>query len=112
MTTTTSTRGEKISSETRYYIMSFDKNVERFATAARGHWAVENSLHWTLDVTFKEDASRVRKDHAPENFALVRKVAMNILRAETSIKKSIPQKMIKAVLNKDYHEKLLRFTGF
>ncbi len=110
--TTTSMRGEKTSSETRYYIMSFLPDVERFSEAARGHWGVENALHWTLDVTFREDGSRVRKDYAPENFSLVRKLALNILRSESSIKKSIPQKMIKAALSKDYHELLLRLTGF
>jgi predicted transposase YbfD/YdcC len=112
MTTTQSTRGEKTSIETRYYIMSFLPDVERFAAAVRGHWRVENSLHWTLDVTFREDESRVRKDHAPANFSLVRKLAMNILRAEKSIKKSIPQKMIKAALNPEYQEFLLRSAGF
>jgi predicted transposase YbfD/YdcC len=112
MATTTSTRGEKTSCETRYYIMSFSENVKRFSEAARGHWAVENSLHWTLDVTFREDGSRVRKDHAPVNFSLVRKLALNILRGNKSSKKSIPQKMIRAALNKEYHESLLRLTGF
>jgi predicted transposase YbfD/YdcC len=56
-----------------------------FAAAVRGHWGIENSLHWVLDVTFREDDCRVRKDHVPENLSLVRRAALNLLREEKAI---------------------------
>jgi predicted transposase YbfD/YdcC len=76
---TTSFRRNKKSTEIRYYIMSFKQDTERFAKAVRGHWGIENKIHWTLDVTFGEDQCRVRKDWAPQNFSLMRKLAMNVL---------------------------------
>jgi predicted transposase YbfD/YdcC len=66
--------------ESRYYLLS-DGDVERFAQAVRGHWGIENAAHWVLDVTFDEDAHRVSKDHAPENPAILRRLAMNLFRA-------------------------------
>ena len=91
--------------------MSFTTNVDRFATAVRGHWRIENSIHWVLDVTFGEDDSRVRRDHAPTNFSLIRKLALNILKTDKISKKSMPQKMLKASLSPEYRESLLRLTG-
>jgi predicted transposase YbfD/YdcC len=112
MAITESVRTGKVTKEVRYYIASFQPDVERFAKAVRGHWAVENGLHWTLDVTFREDESRVRKDHAPRNFSLIRKLALNLLRADKTVRKSITQKMIKASVDPAYHETLLRVEGF
>lgn len=112
MAITESVRSGKVTKEVRYYIASFQPDVERFAKAVRGHWAVENGLHWTLDVTFREDESRVRKDHAPRNFSLIRKLALNLLRADKTVRKSITQKMIKASVDPAYHETLLRVEGF
>lgn len=109
---TESYKNGKTTQEVRYYIMSFSCNVERFARAVRGHWGVENKLHWVLDVTFGEDSSRIRKDHAPANMSLVKKLALNLLRQETSCKKSIPKKMLKAALNSKYHTSLLQLAGF
>ncbi len=69
-------------SQTRYFLISDrDADVERFAKAVRGHWGIENSAHWVLDVTFGEDASRTSKDHGPENLAILRRLAMNLFRA-------------------------------
>lgn len=68
-----------ISEETRYYITSL-RNVESFARAVRAHWGVENSLHWCLDMTFHEDYSRIRKDNSAENMAVVRHIALDILK--------------------------------
>ena len=73
----------KLSSERAFYIASKGvTTAESFAKAARSHWAVENSLHWVLDVTFREDECRVRKDHAPQNFSALRKFALALLRTD------------------------------
>lgn len=64
----------------RYYVSSATLSPERFAAAVRAHWAIENSLHWVLDVTFDEDRARNRKDNAPENLAILRKLALNVMR--------------------------------
>jgi len=71
--------GEHTTTERRYYISSLVANAKQIADAIRSHWAVENSLHWVLDVTLREDESRVRKDHAPENMAMVRHIILNML---------------------------------
>ena len=64
----------------RYYLASAALTPERFAAAVRAHWRIENSLHWVLDTTFDEDRARTRKDHGPENLAILRKLALNLLR--------------------------------
>ena len=69
----------KVSCERRFFISSLPANARQIAQAARAHWAIENTLHWTLDVVFNEDQSRVRKDHAPQNMAIVRHVVLNML---------------------------------
>jgi predicted transposase YbfD/YdcC len=101
-------RDGKNTQEIRHYLLTFG-NVSRFAKVTRGHWGIENSLHWVLDVTFGEDACRVRKDHAPENFSSVRKLALNILRQNKSTKLSIPRKQARAARNTSYLDELLRF---
>ncbi|MFN9174155.1 MAG: ISAs1 family transposase, partial [Synechocystis sp.] len=73
----------------------------------RSHWGIENQLHWVLDVAFNEDASRIRKDHAPENFALIRHIAVNLLRRETSVKVGLKAKRLKAGWNDDYLSTIL-----
>lgn len=93
--------------EQRYYLVSLNGDVERFAHCVRSHWGIENQLHWTLDVAFSEDACRIRKDHAPENLALVRHVALNLLKQETSAKVGIKAKRLKAGWNDDYLAKVL-----
>lgn len=69
----------EISCDRRFFISSLPANAKQIATAVRAHWAIENTLHWTLDVVFNEDQSRVRKDHAPQNMAIVRHVVLNML---------------------------------
>lgn len=90
-----------VSSEKRYYISSLEPDSKKLAHAIRSHWEVENRLHWCLDVTFGEDACRTRKDHAPENLNIMRKITMNILRL-SPVKRSMPKKRLRACLNNDY----------
>lgn len=79
--------GEKTSIERRFFISSLPADAGRIAQAVRAHWMVENNLHWTLDVVFNEDQCRIRKDHAPENMAIVRHFTLNMLHnAQTSFK--------------------------
>ena len=74
------TRNERpTSTRTRYYLSSAPPHPEAFARAVRGHWAIENSLHWVLDVTFDEDRARNRRDNGPENLAILRRLTLNLL---------------------------------
>jgi predicted transposase YbfD/YdcC len=93
-------RDGKECSEVRYYISSLRPGVKRFADAVRGHWGIENALHWTLDVTFDEDRSRIRKDYGPDNFALLRRFALSLLQQDTS-PGSIKKKRKRAAWNND-----------
>jgi len=93
--------------ERRHYIASIKQNAEIFAHAVRAHWAIENKLHWVLDVTFKEDASRVRKDNGAENLGIVRHIALNILRQDKNSKISVKSRRYKATLEPEYANKIL-----
>ncbi len=99
--------GQAPTVEQRYYLLSLDGDVERFARSVRSHWGIENQLHWVLDVAFNEDASRVRKDHAPENLALIRHIAINLLRQDTSTKVGIKAKRLKAGWDNVYLSRIL-----
>ena len=77
--------------------------------AVRGHWSIENSLHWVLDIAFREDESRVRKDHAPENLSVLRHIALNLLKQDLSKKLGIKNKRLVAAWNNDFLIHL--FTG-
>jgi Transposase DDE domain len=99
--------GKPTTLEQRYYLVSLDGDVQRFAQSVRSHWGIETQLHWVLDVAFNEDASRIRKDHAPENLALIRHVALNLLRQDTSTKVGIKAKRLKAGWNNDYLARIL-----
>ncbi len=78
---------DRVTVEDRYYIGRFKDDERRFGEAVRGHWGIENGLHWVLDITFGEDRNRTRKGHGPENFAVVRHVAVNLLNGYTHHKK-------------------------
>src|SRR5680860_851533 len=94
--------GAKRTSERRFYISSLEPNSKQIGDAIRAHWGIENKLHWCLDVTFKEDACRTRAGHAAENFNVIRKITMNLLRQDTSMKRSIPKKRLYAALHDQY----------
>lgn len=99
-------RGQE-TSEVRYFISSASGSAELFARAIKDHWKIETTLHWTLDVTFREDASRLRKDHGPQNLALLRRIAVSLLKNETSIKASIKGKRLLAGWDQSYLLKIL-----
>ena len=98
---------DNISTETSYYISSVEKNAAKIARAIRNHWHIENSLHWVLDVCFDEDRCRVRKDHAPENMAILRHIALNLIKQEKSFKDSVKTKRLKAAWENSYLLKIL-----
>lgn len=93
--------------ERRYYLSSLPLNAKAFATAVRGHWGVENPLHWTLDVTFREDQSRARTKNAAQNLATLRRIALNLIKKNPQEKISQRQKRILAALDTAFLEQLL-----
>jgi len=93
--------------ERRYYLSSLQAEAVRFARAVRGHWSVENSLHWVLDVVFGEDQSRARSGFAAENSAATRRLAVNLLRRDKICKRSIKGKLLRAALDPDYLKRIL-----
>ena len=97
----------KTSVEIRYFISSLENDAHKLAEAIRGHWSIENSLHWVLDVALKEDNSRIRKDHAPANFAVLRHIAINIISQNKSRKLSVRSKRFLATLDEEYSTELL-----
>ncbi len=98
--------GEKTSTECRYFLCSFPER-DRFAAIVRGHWGIENQQHWVLDVQFGEDACRARQDHSAENLALIRRMALNVLRHNGPPRDSIRRRKLRAALNDDYRLRLL-----
>lgn len=99
--------GEKTTIEFRYYISSLKPDAKKIASTIRKHWSVENSLHWCLDVIFREDQCRVRIGEAAENFSLLRKIALICLKQETSLKGGIQTKRLKAAWDLRYLLKVL-----
>ena len=94
-------------SQPRYYISSLAAPAEQLLAAVRSHWSIENSLHWTLDVTFREDQCRVRKDHGPQNLATLRQISHNLLKKENTLKVGIQGKRLNAGWREDYLLKVL-----
>ena len=101
----------KIDSETttsrRYYLNSFESDAQIFAHAVRSHWGVENSLHWVLDVGFKEDDCPIHSENAPENLAQLRKMSLNLLSQEKTAKIGVANKRLKAAWDNQYLAKVL-----
>jgi predicted transposase YbfD/YdcC len=94
--------GESLAVEERYYLSSLPADAKRLNEAVRSHGSVENSLHWVLDVTFPEDASRIKKENTPEDFGLLRRLALCLLKKETSSKRSIRGKRLRASRDDGY----------
>lgn len=97
---------DRVEQDTAYYISSLPPNARQTLNATRQHWAVENSLHWVLDVTFREDDARIRKNNSPQNFAVLRQIALNILKQDPS-GLSLRQKRYRAALDDSFLLKLL-----
>lgn len=91
----------------RYFISSWGASAQAFLKSVREHWQIENGLHWVLDIAFREDESRIRKDHAPQNMAVLRHMALNLLKQDTSIKVGIAAKRKMAGWDNDYLLKVL-----
>ena len=100
--------GVHITQETRYFISSLPNDAERFAEAARGHWGIENSLHWCLDVAFREDDSRVRKGHGPTNLAIINRFALSLIKQDPFRKIGVKASRKRAGWDTDYLLHLLR----
>ncbi len=101
------TANGKTKIETRYFISSLPNNAKLLAQSIRQHWGIENSLHWVLDVAFREDDSRIRKDNAPQNFAVLRHIANSLLQQNKSVKTGIKNKRLKAGWDNEYLAKVL-----
>jgi predicted transposase YbfD/YdcC len=100
-------RGGKPCDDVRYYILSRKLSARRFGAMVRGHWGIENSLHWQLDMSFGEDQSRVRKDHADANMAVLRRAGLGLLKNERTRKVGIRNKRLAAAWDVDYLSQVL-----
>lgn len=85
-----------------FYLSSLPPNAQQLGKVIRQHWSIENQLHWVLDVTFNEDACRIRTKSAPENIALLKRWSINLLNQETSYKRSTRQKAKRASMDEGY----------
>lgn len=103
----TTEQNEQESTEVRYFILSRYVSGRGFASAVRGHWGIENQLHWQLDVTFGEDKLRIRKDHAPTNMSIAMRTSLSLLKNETSNRRGLKTKRLAAGWDEAYLEKVL-----
>ncbi len=98
---------DEVSVESRYYISSLDSDAEKLLDATRTHWGIENCVHWVLDVAFREDECRIRKENGAHNFAILRRIALNLLKQENSVKLGIHNKRLNAAWDTNYLTKVL-----
>ena len=105
--TRTNKKTGQTTSEMRFYIASLQPEAKRILDASRAHWSVENNLHWTLDVTFREDACRCRKDNSPLNLSLIRKAAINLIKQDKSCKMPLKRKRLKAAMDQEYRAMII-----
>lgn len=105
--TSTRTVRKRKTLEVRYYFTSLGSNIEEIGKAIRSHWSIENTVHWSLDVTFREDYSRVRIKHAATNLGVIRRIVLNMLKKENSINRSLRRKRKLCALNTDYMAKVI-----
>jgi predicted transposase YbfD/YdcC len=99
--------GSKVERETQYYIHSGKPDVRAFATYVRGQWQIENRLHWRLDVILNEDSAHIRVNHGPENMAVLRHIALNLLLSERTMQASVQSKRLRAACSNSYLEKVI-----
>lgn len=99
--------GEEPSRERKYYISGLAAEAKELGKAIGSHWSIENSLHWVLDMGFREDERRIRKDRAPEKVATLRHIALNLLKQEKTAKVGIKSKRMKAGWDEGYLLKVL-----
>ncbi len=92
----------KTTREVQFYLTSLASDAQLLGRVVRKHWGIENEAHWTVDVTFAEDACRIRSFHSPQNFALLRRIALNALNREQTYKRSLRQKSKRAAMDDDY----------
>jgi predicted transposase YbfD/YdcC len=99
--------GAEVSQQDRYFLSSLKSDAKHILEVVRTHWSIENELHWVLDIAFREDESRIRKDYGPENFAVLRHIAVNLVKQEKTQKASIKGKRLKAGWDEAYLLKIL-----
>lgn len=93
---------------TRYYISSLRESPKELLHTIRSHWAIENKLHWTLDIAFREDESRKRKDNAAQNFSVLRKIALNLIKNNKVKEIGVKSRRLFAGWDTDYLERLIK----
>jgi predicted transposase YbfD/YdcC len=98
----------KTTREVQFYLSSLPVDAQLNGRAIRQHWGIENQVHWSLDVTFNEDKCRIRSFNSPQNFALVRRIALNAVNQETTLQRSLRQKIKRAAMNNDYMMQILK----
>jgi predicted transposase YbfD/YdcC len=104
--------GDKVSHERRLYVSSLPSDPQLFAVTGRAHWGIENSLHYVLDVAYREDGARIKSGEGPENWGYFRKIAMTVARADRESKDSMKSRVKQMAWSDDYLERLLFHSSF